>query len=431
MKTRRPNLLQFNDWMSECVKHLGRSPYLLDRHLATWFELQRITDEAMSSFGLDDTSSATPLTESRIQAVLRLFENRMQSWKDSIPQRMLTSKAVYAPPLPVCVLHTHNSSIAQLTFLLLPVPMILEYHYTSLAVYELAIGEGYRDPDAITQKYYMLPPPEDDGRTPGSSLPLSAVRVDITMKWLNAAHEILDSFLSCDVETMRKIPNITYTRVGVGLLSLQKIYYSVKSEALGEVIEPQTVNVDVYLDIMTKKLVEASGGKRYKIPDRWSYVMGVKARDWYERFQKSQAQKETGQYSQSQAGTNAAGIQSATATPLHNSQPPLLVPNDLSSRMGAFDMAGVNPMGPLQHANPGYGVPMGMSAAWSSDTNAMNLAQAPSYPPPVATPQLFYNVQQPAETRNEVPIPPPSTGMELDGWVPDGSIFGLPPLPRF
>lgn len=92
MKTRRPNLLLFNDWMSECVKHLGRSPHSLDRHLAKWFELQRITDEAMASFGLDDTSSATPLTESRIQAVLRWFGNRMQSWKDNIPPDMLTGK---------------------------------------------------------------------------------------------------------------------------------------------------------------------------------------------------------------------------------------------------------------------------------------------------------------------------------------------------
>lgn len=99
MKTRRPNLLQFNDWISECVKHLAHSPNIMDRRLATWFELQRITDEAMASFGLDDTSSATPLTESRIQAVLRWFDNKMQSWKDNTPSDMLTSKTS-RPPLP-------------------------------------------------------------------------------------------------------------------------------------------------------------------------------------------------------------------------------------------------------------------------------------------------------------------------------------------
>lgn len=88
MKTRRPNMLMFNDWMRECVKHLERSPIPVDRHMAAWFELQKITDEAMASFGLDDTSSTAPLTESRVQAVLRWFDNRMQSWKNNIPTEM-------------------------------------------------------------------------------------------------------------------------------------------------------------------------------------------------------------------------------------------------------------------------------------------------------------------------------------------------------
>lgn len=90
MKTRRPNLLLFNDWMSECVNHLKHSPNFIDRQIAKWFELQEIIDEAHISFGLDDTSSTAPLTESRVQAVLRWFDNRMQSWKKDAPVDILT-----------------------------------------------------------------------------------------------------------------------------------------------------------------------------------------------------------------------------------------------------------------------------------------------------------------------------------------------------
>jgi hypothetical protein len=92
MKTRRPNLLQFNDWMAECLKHLEHSPHRTDRHLAIWFELQRITDEAMSSFGLDDTSTTSPLTESRVQAVLRWFDKRIETWKMNTPSDMMTGR---------------------------------------------------------------------------------------------------------------------------------------------------------------------------------------------------------------------------------------------------------------------------------------------------------------------------------------------------
>jgi hypothetical protein len=97
MKTRRPNLLQFNDWMNECLQQLERSPHRTDQHLAVWFELQRITDEAMSSFGLDDTSASSPLTESRVQAVLRWFDKRMEAWRKSTPNDMLTGE--YSFPL--------------------------------------------------------------------------------------------------------------------------------------------------------------------------------------------------------------------------------------------------------------------------------------------------------------------------------------------
>jgi hypothetical protein len=96
MKTRRPNLLQFNDWMDECLRQLERSPHRTDQHLAIWFELQRITDEAMSSFGLDDTSTTSPLTESRVQAVLRWFDKRMETWKKNTPTEMLNGKLL--PP---------------------------------------------------------------------------------------------------------------------------------------------------------------------------------------------------------------------------------------------------------------------------------------------------------------------------------------------
>lgn len=90
MKTRRPNILLFNDWISECVNHLDHSPHMTDRHLAAWFGLQRIVDEAMSSFGLDDTSCTATLTEARIQAILRWFDDRMQAWKKNTSPDLLT-----------------------------------------------------------------------------------------------------------------------------------------------------------------------------------------------------------------------------------------------------------------------------------------------------------------------------------------------------
>ncbi|KAL2012982.1 hypothetical protein VTN00DRAFT_507 [Thermoascus crustaceus] len=401
MRTRRPNILLFNDWISECVNHLDRSPRMTDRHLAAWFGLQRIVDEAMSSFGLDDTSSATTLTEARIQAVLRWFDDRMQAWKKNTSPDLLT------------------------------VPMMLEYHHTNLAVYELAVGEGYRDPDAIKRRYYTLPS-LDDGNPQQPSAPLSAVRVDMTMKWLNAARVMLDTFLDCDTETMRRIPNIIYTRVGLGVMALLKIYFSVRSGAMRKIIAPENVNVDMYLEAMTRRLTEASAGLKYKIPGRWLYVVGVKARDWYDRLQNHQAQKEANLQGQLKAA-NSVGTSSSSTAPS-----PVTIQNDNVQfdpvhppRIDHFTTQ------PCQShcegsSSSGYGGPAA-AVTWPPDDSIFNLNQPSGYPPGGALQQpMQFDMQNfPGAFGQYNNLFPVGSGIELDDWIPDGSIFALPSLPGF
>ncbi|PLB55170.1 C6 zinc finger domain protein [Aspergillus steynii IBT 23096] len=404
MKTRRPNLLLFNDWMEECVKHLENSPNLLDKHMATWFELQRIIDEAMASFGLDDTSSTTPLTESRIQAILRWFDSRMQSWMKNVPTELFT------------------------------VPMAFEYHYTILAIYELAVGEGYRDPDAIKRQYYTLPRPEDDG-SERHQTPPSAVRVDVTIKWMNAAQETLDTFLKCETDVMRAIPNLVYTRVGVAMMSLLKIYFSVRSGGLGEFITTQSINVEKYLDAMTNSLSEASGGGKYRIPSRWLYVIAIKARNWYDKFQQRQMQRETGLAPPTQTSP------STSQAPASFAHPPSYDPaSTLPQPTGAYGMSvDVPQVSAYPTVGGGYGTPGGMTPAWPPDqgTNHLNFSgvtQFSVYTPPIVSSQYAYEASQPRVVQggalhNGTPMAP-NTGMELDGWVPDGGILGMPSLPE-
>jgi hypothetical protein len=170
--------------------------------------------------------------------------------------------------------------------------MVLEYQHALLSIYELGIGEGYREPDAIKRQYYTLPAPESGEQ---QDEPLSALRVDLNIKWLNAAHGLLDSFLNCDVHTMRKMPNLTYSRVVLGVMVLLKIFFSVKSGALRDVIGLDTVNMEQYLESMTERLTEASAGSKYPIPSRWLRVVGGKARDWLTRFENHRTEKEEAQ----------------------------------------------------------------------------------------------------------------------------------------
>ncbi|CAG8909459.1 unnamed protein product [Penicillium egyptiacum] len=418
MKTRRPNLLQFNDWMTECLKHLENSPHRTDQHVAIWFQLQRITDEAMSSFGLDDTSTTSPLTESRVQAVLRWFDKRLETWKKNVPSEMLT------------------------------VPMILEYRSTVLAMYELGVGEGYRDPDAIKRRYYTLPTLDGEGNSGSEApdAPLSAIRIDIKVKWMNAAHELLDAVLTCSTDTMRKLPNLMYTRFAMAVTSLLKIHFSVRTGALGEVVTPQAVNVAFYLDGLANKLSEASGSGKYPIPSRWYHVVGVKGRDWYDRLERRQSEAiEAGSRVVSGSPSTSAAESISGSVP-HPSQGQVQTQNQgqdthldrVPSTMDSFPVIPMPPMQPaIDSMRDGY-VPMAGAGMWAMDGGHnphFYPMSAPGYQPPVShaqstlPPQFSYEPQR-------IPVSAAGqhtgrAGMELDGWLPEGSIFGVQPLPEF
>ncbi|GLA26537.1 hypothetical protein AnigIFM63326_003700 [Aspergillus niger] len=256
IRTHRPNMLRFNDVIDGYICHLRESTNGLDQQIATWFDIQRIVDDTLYSLGHDNTLVDVHFRESQMLPILKWFDSRMLRWKRTTPKNMLTTW------------------------------MNLEYHYMYLAIYELAAGEGYRDPDAPTRKYYTLPPLEGDMERHKANVPLSAARVQIITKWMLAAHQMLDAFLECDTSTMRKLPNMTYTRMVLGISSLLRIYHTAQFGPLGEVITSNMMDVDGYLDRVSEALSRASGEQKYRVPSKWYHVVAIKNREWYEQLQK-------------------------------------------------------------------------------------------------------------------------------------------------
>jgi hypothetical protein len=90
MRLKRPNILLFNSWMEECVGILEKSKLLDDKRTLAWLKLQRIADETNTAFGFDDASTSFSLSELRMQIILRIFDRKMQEWRKSIPEHVLT-----------------------------------------------------------------------------------------------------------------------------------------------------------------------------------------------------------------------------------------------------------------------------------------------------------------------------------------------------
>jgi hypothetical protein len=398
-----------------------------------------------------------------------VFDKKMEDWKEDIDPDFLTGK--------------YFESLLLFILTCWPVPMILEHQYTALVVYELGIGEGYRDPDAIERQYYTLPAPDGDGLLKRPAEPLSAIRVDLTIKWMYAAQGMLNTFLDCDVHTMRKMPNLTYLRTVLGLMVLLKIFFSVKSGALGEVIKPDTVKVEDYLEQLTERLTDASAGSKYPIPSRWLLVVGGKARDWLQRFMKHCTDQEAQRRAQYNAGNNNNAISNSevsigpststvsnswhggivpvpTPTTYHGAnfsyarehllqqqqqqQPP--PPHQAENPQQHHHFGGYHDMSAVQETSGVTKVPMTTA---TTNTYYPNYTQSTPWVRPTVSPGNEYQVppqnvwnfqqeqrqQQLVDLHNQ-PFPPAMGGhgnghemfpmeMEFD-WVPEHGIFQLP-----
>jgi hypothetical protein len=73
-------MLPYNNWMGECVEFLAQSPDLVDKRVAAWAKMYRITEETALLFGFDDASTEIAMNETRLQAVLKRFAKRMDEW---------------------------------------------------------------------------------------------------------------------------------------------------------------------------------------------------------------------------------------------------------------------------------------------------------------------------------------------------------------
>ena len=80
-------MLRFNSWIGECTNFLEKSSNAAksDSYLVAWVKLLRITEEIGESFALDDLENVASLSEYRVQLMLRGFEKRLASWKESLP----------------------------------------------------------------------------------------------------------------------------------------------------------------------------------------------------------------------------------------------------------------------------------------------------------------------------------------------------------
>ncbi|KAA8621705.1 Zn2-C6 fungal-type DNA-binding domain [Pyrenophora tritici-repentis] len=255
MRLKRPNILLFNSWMEECSNILEKSKLLDDKRILAWLKLQRIADEANTAFGFDDASTSFTLSELRMQIILRIFDRRMQDWRKSVPDDVMTLN------------------------------LELEYHADMLSMWEFGMDGGRYDVIEFRNRYVTLPALDDDCVQPESLLSRSALQINATTKCISAAHAMLDSFIAVPTDKLRKSPNALYVRAVYSLVTLLKADYAVGTDAeMGELFESQNLKVQFYLDTVLKKTKEAAGPQECRNPSHWNFLLEAKLKSWWDEY---------------------------------------------------------------------------------------------------------------------------------------------------
>ncbi|KAF2452102.1 hypothetical protein P171DRAFT_19000 [Karstenula rhodostoma CBS 690.94] len=258
MRFRRPNILLYNAWMGECEALLFKSPRNQDKTLIAWLRLQRIADEAYTAFGFDDVSTSFTLSELRLQAILKVFERRMQEWRKAVPDEVMT------------------------------MTLLMEYHQNMMSMWEFAMDGGKYDAPEFRNRHMTLPALDDDACIqPESLLSRSSLQINATIMCIGSAHSILDCFLQMSVSKLQKSAGILFVRACFALVALLKVDYAIGTDAegMGGVIDSKSLKIDYYLDSVIRITAEAEGTQKCRIPGHWRFVIKEKLKTWHDEHQ--------------------------------------------------------------------------------------------------------------------------------------------------
>jgi hypothetical protein len=163
----------------------------------------------------------------------------------------------------------------------------------SLNIYELAKdGNGADDFD---RKYFHISPtrgvtiPLNLSAVSGHEArsepypPLSTAQINATMKCVNTAHAILDTFLGMTITVMRQAPGVLYVRATNAIQTLMNISLTAVESSLGEYLDITSLKLEFYHDRLLRQIEEASGPEKFKIPSHWLEIL-YKIKGLYDKY---------------------------------------------------------------------------------------------------------------------------------------------------
>ena len=231
MSLRLPNALRFTSYMGECLHVLEVSPEAAptDGRFAAWVRIQRIVEECVNSFSLDDLESTVSLAENRVQPLLRGYEKQMEEWHKTLKPGILNSF------------------------------LEINFHVNNIYVHEISLHPDH-EPEDFRPPFYVATLPIS--KIPASTNP---AYVNAIMECVSSAQTVLSTFMDMDISTIQGLPALVFVRIVYSSVVLIKVEISCRASGseLGKILDCEKLNLPSHLQevLAHQALVVGAEGK--------------------------------------------------------------------------------------------------------------------------------------------------------------------------
>ncbi|KAH7319928.1 hypothetical protein B0I35DRAFT_352111 [Stachybotrys elegans] len=246
MALRRPILIRWTPFMSQCVEVLQSSPDAApsDKYLCHLIWTHRLGEEVGLRFSLDDEDAGTTITDSRVQHSLRAMELDAKKYRASVPKEL------------------HQTTLK------------MGFDFISLYMHEVALRSDTS----------WRPPFNTDQLTDGilNSEPLSPAQVNAFSACLDAVNSLFTTFLELPIDVIHDLPVYCFVRVAYSIVLLLKMYFSLSSSngELGKIIEKNDLRVEFYLENLLEKFRAAAADDKCRPAAKFLLVLAM-LRSWF------------------------------------------------------------------------------------------------------------------------------------------------------
>ncbi|KAK4542850.1 hypothetical protein LTR36_006039 [Oleoguttula mirabilis] len=299
MVLRRPNLVRWTNYMKECIEVLESHPdaFASDKLLCQHVKIQHICEDIGLQFLMDDNTANISITDPKVSYALNVLEVQLRNWKENIPAECR------GPGL-----------------------QFFE-HVTSLYLHEIALHFNHNIED------FRLPFTEESLKSVNNtSDTLTQNQMAALEACLKAAHGILDTMLSYDVQTVKTLPMLLFfVRCVYAIVILIKMHVAVctPNSELGKMMKPEDLRVEHYIDGLIAMFGSVIGSVVKEVMEDFRphpkilRILGL-LREWFGKHKEHAAAQlsrggagENGQLAQGGQAQQVKQEQSYTQTPLH------------------------------------------------------------------------------------------------------------------